>query len=122
MLKKIILMMCLVFGCSAAVLADSDAQIKERMKQRLTKVNEYKDKGVLGESKTGYLQTRADDAAAAKVATEENADRKTVYGEIAKKTGATADQVGQKRAEQIAKNSKKGHWLQDSAGKWYQKN
>lgn len=120
MLKNLILTLCLTFCCAAAV-ADTPAQIKERMKARLVKINEYKDQGIVGENNKGYLEVRAENAAAAQAVNDENADRKSVYEEIGKKTSATATQVGAQRAEQIAKISAKGHWLQDKAGKWYQK-
>ncbi len=122
MLKKILLVLCLVLSFATTVFAaDSNEQIKERMKQRLTKINDYKDKGTVGEDNKGYLVTRVNDADADKITKEENADRKTVYNEIAKSTKASVDQVGQQRAAKIVEISKKGHWLQDKTGKWYQK-
>ena len=122
MMKNTILTLCLVLGCClGAVAADSAAEIKERMKERLVKINDYKARGILGENNKGYLEARAKDADAAKIANEENADRKTVYEEIGKKTKATVELVGKQRAEQIVKVSKKGYWLQDQDGKWYQK-
>ncbi len=122
MLKKILLVLCLFFSFGVAVFAaDSDDQIKERMKQRLVKINDYKDKGVLGENNRGYLETKAEDEAANKIAKEENTDRRAVYSEIAKSAKASVDKVGQQRAIKIAEISKKGHWLQDKEGKWYRK-
>lgn len=120
MIRHLIPALCLVLCCAAAV-ADTPDQVKERMKARLVKINDYKDKGILGENNKGYLETRTKNADAARIANEENTDRKSVYEEIGKKTSATAGRVGEKRAEQIVKTGKKGHWLQDQKGNWYQK-
>ena len=51
----------------------------------------------------------------------ENADRQAVYADIAQRTGTTAQEVGKRRALQIAQLAAPGHWLQAADGRWYQK-
>ena len=93
--------------------------VKARIEQRLGAVNALKDKGVVGESNRGFLEARgaasADDQG---VISQENADRRTVYADIAAKTGASADAVGRQRAQQLAGLARPGHWIQDSGGAW----
>ncbi len=103
------------------LLADTAAEIKTRMKQRLSKIDSFKDQGVLGENNQGYLEARSKNEDAEKVAKEENDDRKKVYEAIGKKNNSTAENVGKLRAEKIAERSAKGHWIQDKEGNWSQK-
>ena len=95
--------------------------IKARMKARLPVILELKDKGVVGEDKNGYLQFVGQNKEKEDVIAAENADRKKVYSHIAEQQGTTTQLVGERRALQIAKKAKPGTWLQDQAGKWYQK-
>jgi len=106
----------LLAGTSA--LAES---IKARMKKRLPAIVALKDKGTVGENNRGYLQYPADKKEKEDIVNAENADRKKVYKAISKQQGATLEVVEKRRALQIAQKAKPGHWLQDEAGKWYQK-
>jgi hypothetical protein len=94
--------------------------VRARMEQRLAKIDALKSGGALGENNRGLLEARAAGEATG-VAAEENRDRETVYTELAKRTGASADSVGRARAKQIASNSAPGVWLQRENGEWYQK-
>ena len=107
----------LVAGTSA--LAES---IKSRMKNRLPAIAALKDKGIVGENNRGYLQFPGSAKKNEDIVNAENADRKKVYAAIAKQQGANRGVVEKRRALQIAQKAKSGHWLQDEAGKWYQKN
>ena len=69
----------------------------------------------------GYLEFRQAPGSHQALLNNENSDRKTVYSAIAKKQGATAEFVGKRRAIQISKKASQGTWLQNKAGKWYQK-
>jgi uncharacterized protein YdbL (DUF1318 family) len=95
--------------------------IKVQMEKRLPHIVELKSKGIVGEDKMGYLQFVGGKRENDDVVQAENQDRKKVYEAIAQKEGATVEQVGQRRALQIAGKAKKGEWLQDQNGKWYQK-
>ena len=94
--------------------------IKARIKARLPVILELKAAGIIGENSAGYLEFRGskknDDVVKA-----ENDDRRKVYTAIGKKTGTTAEVVGQRRALKIAEIAKPGDWLQDKSGNWYKK-
>ena len=106
----------IVVGTSA--LAES---IKDRMKQRLPEIVALKDKGVIGENNKGYLQFMGAAKEKEDIVNAENADRKKVYEAIANQQGVAIEIVEKRRALQIAEIAKPGNWLQDEAGKWYQK-
>jgi len=95
--------------------------LKERMKERLPEIVELKARGIVGENNQGYLELRPGKSEKEAVVAAENKDRRTVYEGIAQKTGTTAQLVGERRALQIAEKAEAGEWLQDKAGKWYQK-
>lgn len=110
-----------MFG-AAIVRAEDLGAVKARMEQRLGSVDALKDRGAVGENNQGFLEARGNVSGAdQKVISDENADRRTVYADIAAKTGATADTVGRKRAQHIATIAKAGHWIQDAGGAWRQK-
>lgn len=104
-----------------AVLAESAADIRRRIEQRLPAVEALKSREVVGENNRGLIEVRGNAADAAAVVAEENRDREAVYALIAKETGATADAVGRARAKQIAAKAPAGIWVQDEAGRWKKK-
>jgi uncharacterized protein len=107
---------------TASVLAETATDIRRRMEQRLPQIDALKAQEAVGETNRGFLDERkAGVPNAAAVVAAENHDRETVYGYIAKETGASADSVGRARAKQIAANSRPGVWVQDEAGKWIKK-
>ena len=112
---------CLLSAMSVAAFSQSAEQIKTAMKQRLSKIGEFKKNGVLGENNLGYLTVRTTNAEAEKLAEAENADRKKVYEAIAKKTKADAAQVGRQRAVQIIQRGNKGEWFKNDKGEWFAK-
>lgn len=96
--------------------------VRARMEQRLSALDQTKDRGVAGENNRGYLEARGQPSAEdQKLIAEENADRRTVYADIAARTGASADSVGRHRAQQLAGLARRGHWIQDANGSWRQK-
>jgi uncharacterized protein YdbL (DUF1318 family) len=114
------LALCVV-GVSAFA-AESAADIRRRMEQRLPAIDRLKAAEAVGENNRGLLEVRGSGGAdAVAVVTEENRDREAVYALIAKETGATADSVGRARARQIATNSRPGVWVQDASGAWKKK-
>ena len=89
------------------------------MEQRLPSVGEAKDKGVAGENNRGHLEARGAPAAGdQQVIQAENTDRRQVYAAIASETGSSADEVGRKRAAQLAELARPGHWVQGADGSW----
>jgi uncharacterized protein YdbL (DUF1318 family) len=115
----------LVFAALSAgvvTLQAQDPALKARIEARLGNVNAMKDRGAAGENNQGYLEARGGATAAdQQTIGEENGDRRAAYAAIAAKTGTTPDQVGQKRAAQIASIARQGHWIQDPSGAWRQK-
>lgn len=97
------------------------ASVKDRMVARIPAINALKDQGAIGENNKGYLEYRSGNKPQQKTVNDENGDRGKVYGAIAKKQGAKAALVGQRRAQMIAQKGKKGHWFQKSDGSWYKK-
>lgn len=118
-----ILFLCLVLCTIAApaVHAQSAGQLRQRMAQRLSQVDELKAKGAVGENNRGLLEVRDGGGNAASVVADENRDREAVYALIAKETGSNAEAVGRARAKQIAAASKAGVWVQDESGAWKKK-
>lgn len=121
--KKIFkIMITLLLGCFFIIGTTAWGEsIKTRMKNRLPTIIALKDKGIVGETNRGYLQFMGASKENEDVVNAENEDRKKVYAAIAKQQGATIEVVEKRRALQIAEIAKQGHWLQDEAGKWYQK-
>ena len=107
---------------TVSVLAESAADIRHRMEQRLPQIDAFKAQEVVGETNRGLLDERKTGVAnAAGVVADENRDREAVYAYIAQETGSTADAVGRARAKQIAANSRSGVWVQDETGRWIKK-
>lgn len=109
-----------IFLCSAAALAESAQDLKDRMRTRLPEINQLKDSGMVGETSSGFL-AMVSGAAATPLVSAENADRAKVYAAIAAQQGTTPELVGQRRALQITGIATPGSWLQDANGAWYQK-
>ena len=99
----------------------SSKAIKQRMIDRLPVIKSLKANGIVGENNAGYLEFVGQKKEKADVIQAENKDRKLVYGAIAKQQGTTVELVGKHRAIQLANKAQPGEWLQDAAGKWYQK-
>ncbi len=111
--------LCLI---TVTAFAESPADLRRRMEQRLPQIDALKAEEVIGENNRGFLEERkSGNATAGGVISDENHDREAVYGLIAKQTGATADSVGRARAKQIAGSSRSGVWVQDESGRWIKK-
>ena len=122
--KHILIQILFVFvglGIVATAAWGGAKEIKARMAERLPAIMELKEKGILGENNLGFLAFRSSQQDKADVVAAENKDRKMVYNAIAKKTGTSAEIVGQRRARQIAQIAGSGEWIQDEGGQWRQK-
>ena len=121
-LRLFVIVTALLAGVASLELrADDLGAVKTRMTQRLSKLDELKAKGLLGENNHGFVELRGHDTAAGDVMAGENRDRGEVYAALAKQTGGTAEQVGKARAKQLAASSAAGVWLQREDGTWYKK-
>jgi uncharacterized protein YdbL (DUF1318 family) len=103
------------------VRAEDVGAVKTRIEQRLPQVQALKGLGTVGENNRGFLEVRGGTGDVAAVVAAENQDRTIVYAEIAKRTNASADQVGRARALKIAQRSRPGEWVQDEGGNWKKK-
>ena len=121
MIIRILTLLAVLGLGSVVVRADSAADLKHRMSQRLPEIDALKAKQVLGENNRGLIEVRQAAPGADSIVSEENRDREAVYALIAQKEGTAVDTVGRARAKQIAANSSSGVWLQDESGKWYKK-
>ena len=113
------LLFAALFACTLQA-QDRDA-IKRRMDQRLPALDALRAQGAIGENNRGFTEVRQNTGNAASVSAAENSDRAAVYAAIAATTGTTADNVGRQRAQQIAKSSGPGIWIQAENGSWYKK-
>jgi len=112
-----------VFLLAAAVQAES-VELKERFLQRKPLLEKLKTLEWIGENNLGFLAFRSSTGQSeenAQAVQAENEDRTTVYMEIAVKLNTSAEEVGKRRAVQIAALAAVGHWLQDADGNWVQK-
>lgn len=119
-MKKGILLVTIISIFSVICFSQSN-EIKQNMLKRLPEINNLKNKGLIGENNKGYLEIRTDNRSMENIVSAENSDRTEVYKFIANKTKASVEMVGKARAEKIAENSPKGHWLQNPSGEWYRK-
>lgn len=119
-MKKLIGLLMIIMLLTAVGAAWGE-DIKARMKSRLPVIMDLKARGVVGENNQGFLEMLKGQTEKKEIVQAENNDRRTIYGHIGKKTGATAQVVGQRRAIQIAEKASPGEWLQDASGKWYTK-
>ncbi len=112
-----------MFMLAVFVQAESD-DLKARFLERKPLLEKMKDLGWIGENNLGFLEFRAATGKGEendKIVQAENEDRGTVYAEIAVKVNTSAEEVGKRRAVQIAQLAAPGHWLQDTKGDWYRK-
>ena len=122
MKARLITLLAVFCLLTVSAFAESAADIRARMAQRLPAIDTLKAKEVIGENNRGFVEVRGSGGADASAAVaEENRDREAAYAIIAKDTGATPDSVGRARAKQIAAGSRGGVWVQDAAGKWMKK-
>ena len=121
-LRFITVFLALCVVAVSAFAAESAADLRRRMEQRLPAIDRLKTAEAVGENNRGLLEVRGSGGAdATAVVADENRDREAVYALIAKETGASAESVGRARARQIAANSRPGVWVQDERGQWKKK-
>ena len=121
LLRIALLLLAAVIGTSL-VQAQDLATVRARMEKRLAAVAALKHKQVVGETNRGYLEVRGGvPGEEQQIISEENSDRRKVYTALAAQTGSTVEEVGRKRAEQLAGLAQRGHWIQEPSGAWRQK-
>lgn len=111
-----------VFFLAVVFLTAETPALKERFIQRKPAIDALKNQEKVGENNVGKLVVRGQlNATENEMVNAENADRDTVYQEIAGSLNITPLEVGKRRALQIATIAAAGHWLQDPDGHWYRK-
>jgi uncharacterized protein len=123
-MKKNFFLICLSISMVAVVAFSSVAfcqGIKERFKERLPRIIELKNQGVIGEDNKGYLDFVGASKEGADIVEAENRDRGLVYEKIAQEEKTAVEKVGKRRALQLRELAKPGDWLQDDSGGWYKK-
>jgi uncharacterized protein YdbL (DUF1318 family) len=96
-------------------------ELQQRFKDRYPAILELKSKGVVGETDDGFLDwVEKKDSKSADLINQENADRKELYKEVAKKEGTTDDVVAKHAAERNLKKAKNGEYVKVE-GKWHKK-
>ncbi|MCU0287492.1 MAG: YdbL family protein [Acidobacteria bacterium] len=119
--KWSIIIFCMFF-LAAVFLTAEDAALKARFLQRKPAVDALKNQEKLGENNVGKLVVRGQlNPNENEMVNAENADRETVYQEIARELNISSQEVGKRRALKIAELAGPGHWLQHPDGHWYKK-
>lgn len=107
---------------AAVFLTAEDAALKARFLQRKPAIDALKNQEKVGENNVGKLVARVQlNPNENEMVSAENTDRETVYQEIARGLNITSEEVGKRRALQIANLASPGHWLQHPDGHWYRK-
>ena len=107
---------------SNALSAESLSGLKAQMIKRQPGINKLWKQDLVGENNIGLLSKRSQlTPQQLLLMNQENEDRRDVYKEIAKSTGSSVEEIGQQRAETLAKRAEKGLWLQAPSGSWYKK-
>lgn len=120
---RVFLSVLIFASCFSAVQGADAKTLKKNMKERLTKIVDLKKRGIVGEDNKGYLapvEQTLNEADAALVKAE-NADRKTIYTAIGKQQGASAEDVGKRRAIRLSNLAFPGTYVMDETGKWVKK-
>ncbi len=107
------------------------AEAKARRIERLSDIQNYKDKKILGESNEGLLDVRStvgldgkQVSSLQKTVKEENNDRMTIYREIVQLNNMSSAEIKKVRAGAAKisrKLAKEGEWIQNDDGAWQAK-
>jgi uncharacterized protein YdbL (DUF1318 family) len=110
---------------------ESKEDLKKKFEKRLEDVQKYKQAGKVGETCQGYLEALKEDYVKKdkklkKLLEAENADRKKLYGIIAKeqsteKEKVTAEDVGKQNVKIKFKKAGKDEYFKAKDGKWRKK-
>lgn len=122
-IRTSIIVLAMLAWLPAAALADTQAELQARFKQRYPHLQELKAAGVVGETAAGFIDfVNGKEVAAEKdFINAENDDRRKLYQLIADKEGTTADQVAKTNAKRRFDKAKAGEWLKGEDGAWKKK-
>ena len=96
-------------------------QLQKRFKERYPAILELKSRGIVGETDEGFLDwVKKKDPKQAELVEQENADRKELYKDLAKKTNESEEKVAKHAAQRNFDKAKSGEFLK-YAGEWKKK-
>jgi uncharacterized protein YdbL (DUF1318 family) len=114
-----------VFAVSSHAGAATEAELRERFKERYPELLKAKSAGKIGENTQGFVEivnsSDAADEKLAKLTDAENADRRALYALIAEEEGTTADVVAKRNALRNYEKARTGDYLKKPDGTWGQK-
>ncbi len=120
------LLLCLggFLGVQSVLLAvnttEQESALIESMEARLPELMQLKLHGKVGETNQGLVEARVVlEREERRLVADENRDRLAHYKVIADRLGVPVSAVQRKRAEQIAKNTPHGIWIESKSGVWY---
>ena len=105
--------------------------LKESLRARFPKLQPLFERGSLGEANNGFIEIREEAGLSLKekadlrsLAKEENADRRSLYAEVAGALNIESSQIPRIQkifAESWIRNSQPGWWVQNEDGTWVKK-
>lgn len=122
--RRIFLSLFAIVAClfaNALSAAESAAEAKARMRERVSTIDQLKLAEAVGENNRGFLEVRKPEGNASAVVDAENKDRATVFNDTASRAGSSPDAVGRAFAKQVAAASAPGVWIQREDGTWQKK-
>ncbi len=84
-------------------------------------LQEARNSGLVGESRTGYVEAVVNRPDVQALVSEVNAKRKIEYARISRENGQSADVVAKLAAEQIVNRLSPGAYYKDAGGSWKQR-
>ena len=113
------LVIVVLFSFAVPMTQAQDADLKQRLEQRLPTMDALRQRQIVGENNRGFLEVRGQATTEETQLVEaENRDRAEVYAIIARRSETTVDTVGRTRAKKIAASSVTGALVQDAEGNW----
>ena len=95
---------------------------RKRFAERRAALNSALKAQLIGENNRGFLELRADDAKVSaelkKLVEAENADRTTIFTNIARRQNSTPEFVGERFAARMAERAPSGIPIQNVQGEW----
>ena len=95
---------------------------RKRFAERRAALNSALKEQLIGENNRGFLELRADDAKVSaelkKLVEAENADRTTIFTNIARRQNSTPEFVGERFAARMAERAPSGIPIQNVQGEW----
>ncbi len=122
--------LCFLTVAVAGAAAGTRGELKKEFEERLEDLQKYKSAGKVGETHEGYVEALKEkylkDKDLKKIVDAENADRKTLYGIIAKeqstdKKKVTAAEVGNHNVKVKFEKAGLEEYFKAKDGKWRQK-